>query len=162
MFPVQNPWVWIVTGVILLVGILIFVWAATSAVQQRQTAMQQVQVGDPATRATQVLGIEPIVCDANSLAYLEGSFPEGWPAAAVNLSIESLEEVTDAVWVFPIRPRDTGCAAHPDRTELGVAADGTIVWLVPVLGRTPLHLPEWLTPAGIADVAGLFPGTRGN
>lgn len=121
--------------------------------------LEDVAPGQAAERVAVLTGMEPLRCPGAPLDHLSGSFPDGWPAASIDVALERMAEETQERWVFPLESETVAtCSGTEERTEVGVAADGTIVWLVPVLGRTALELPTWLTPAGGGgdDVA---PGT---
>jgi hypothetical protein len=52
-------------------------------------------------------------------------------------------------WVYPVNPRERiGCNAAAGHTEIGVDAQGRVLWSVDVTGRTPIRLPDDYTPSG--------------
>lgn len=111
--------------------------------------VDQANPGQPAAGVTAVLGIEPAVCPARPLDHLRGSFPEGWAPAAVDVALEQLAAETTQRWVYPMREGgEAPCTGDDARTEVGVAADSTILWVIPVVGRTTLELPPTYSPSG--------------
>jgi hypothetical protein len=145
-----------------MVGVLVFVWAVAPSDRTRQQQMERVVVGDPGSRAEEVLGMVAVRCPVESLEHLRGSFPEGWSPAAVDVGLEALEQVTAERWVFTsVRGGSPTCAALTGQTEIGVDSAGTIVWTAPVVGRSLLAVPTWLTPSGV-DGESTSPGPNQN
>jgi hypothetical protein len=135
-----------------VVGAAILIMSVGGADRERRRAMARVQVGDPVQRAVEVTGVEALRCPADSLGHLRASFPDGWPPAAVDVAIETLQAGTAERWLFPLEAREAGsCAAEEGRTEVGVDSLGAVVWFVPLLGSSPLALPPGMAPAGMTE-----------
>jgi hypothetical protein len=148
----ENPWMWIATFAVLILGIVLILLAVVPGNRGRQQAVDRVQVGEPGERATEVIGLEPRRCPADDLGHLRNSFAEGWPQAAVDVALEELERLTTERWVYAESAQAVaGCEARPGQTEVGIGEDGTVVWTLPVFGRSALRTPPWLTPAGVSD-----------
>jgi hypothetical protein len=149
--PNRTPGLWIVTILILVLGALLVLASAGQAARDRQDLMDRVRIGDDAENALAALGIEPRRCPGGDLGHLRASFPEGFSDAAIDVSLERLGEVTAERWVFELDgSAPEFCAPSPRRTELGVDAEGRVVWVVAVLGRSAVRLPESHAPAGIS------------
>jgi hypothetical protein len=150
--PSWNPGIWIVTLLILFGGIALIVAMSGQGDRERRATMDRVAIGDPAEEVIALLGREPLRCPVDDLGHLRPSFPEGWPAAAVDVAIENLEAATTERWLFATGLETPEmCVPVQRNTEVGVDAGGLIVWTVAQLGRSPLRLPSDLTPAGVAD-----------
>lgn len=121
--------------------------------RHRRSAMDRVELGDPAERVNEVIGVGPTRCPAGPLDHLQESFSEGWPPASIDVALEELEAQTSERWVYPVEGATAECGGVTTRTEVGVAPDGTVLWIMPVLGRSVLRLPTTVTPAGIDTAA---------
>ena len=115
--------------------------------------LSDVSVGDPATAADAAVGAPGTSCEVGDLAHLRESFPDGWSPAAVDVALEQLATQTVERRVYSIGTGAVVCDQPAERTEVGVAQDGTILWMIPVLGRTALELPPSVTPAGVDEEA---------
>ncbi len=143
---------WILTGVIIALGVAVFVWAFAPSERRRIRLVNSVEIGEPAGRVANVTGASIIPCPVAPLDHLSESFPDGWPPAAVDVALERLEVETAERWVLELDEEDNGgCGPVTDRTEIGVAADGTLLWTFALLGTTPVRLPPWITPSGVAE-----------
>jgi hypothetical protein len=148
----ENPWMWIATFAVLILGIGLILLAVVPGDRGRQQEMDRVQFGDPAERATEVIGFEPRRCPGDDLVHLRNSFAEGWPQAAVDVALEELERVTTERWVYAESAQAAAtCEARPNQSEVGIGEDGTVVWTLPIFGRSALRTPPWLTPSGVTN-----------
>ncbi len=141
-----------VTILILILGFILLFRVMGAGERERENRMAQVVYGTDAGRVAEYLGVEPTLCPADDLAHLATSFPEGWPAASVAVTLERLASETHERRVYPLADadgEDVLCSAVEERTEVGVDADGAVIWSVAVLGRTPLVLPPWAEPGAV-------------
>ncbi|MEX2584571.1 MAG: hypothetical protein WD766_14985 [Gemmatimonadota bacterium] len=151
--PSKNPGIWIVTILILVAGAVLLLTATGRSARERSAVMQRVQIGDSVQRVTEVLAMDAERCPGSELDHLRESFPEGWPAASIDVATETLTQLTQERLVYPlVEGREVLCSGSEQRTEIGIAEDGTVLWSVAVLGRTTLQLPGWVTPAGAEEV----------
>ena len=149
--PVDKPGVWLITVAILLIGAFLF-FSLGRPDRERREAIDGVPLGSPAESVTAAIGSQPAVCPGSPLGHLAVSFPDGWAQAAIDVALESLEANTAERWVYSMDPDVTPtCADTGERTEIGVTADGTILWSVSVFGSSPVELPPTLTPSGTAE-----------
>lgn len=114
--------------------------------------MERLNPGDPLERVTELLGEPGARCSAGDLSHLAESFPPGWPAASVETTLQTLGTETRERWIYPLDPDDEApCAPTNEQTELGIAADGRLLWYVAITGESPLRLPGRFTPAAGND-----------
>lgn len=143
----------VVTILILVVGAGIVVYALMRPEARRERAVGALALGDTATAATQRIGATPTICGSDDLHHLGGRFPPGWSGAAQERAIEWLEEQTVERWVYPLNAGErASCAGAAGLTEVGIGANGRIVWVLPLSGRRPLMLPETLQPGTFTDI----------
>ncbi|MQA92761.1 MAG: hypothetical protein GEU90_21490 [Gemmatimonas sp.] len=141
---------WVTTIAILVVGAVLVFVAIGRVERQRIARLEALRLGESADAVTALLGVEPSVCSNEPLDHLRGSFPEGWPVAAVDVALEELRAETAERWVYPVGTSTVApCLGDEPRTEIGVAADSSVLWSISVLGRSPLQLPSGFTPAGV-------------
>lgn len=151
----QSRGIWIATGVILLAGLVALVWLTSPGERRQRELVERLELGDPSSRAVALLGEAPARCPASSLDHLRNSFPPGWPDIAADRALEALRTRTAERWVYPLSPRRVaGCDPVEEQTEIGIEADGTILWYIAVAGKTPLRLPEDIAPATPAGAPG--------
>jgi hypothetical protein len=151
---IQEPqWaIRIATLTILAIGIAVTVYALTRPEARRERAVSSLAVGDTSAVVMEHLGPPPIVCPGDSLDHLRGRFPPGWPGAAQERAVEWLQERTRERWVYPLHARTAvACQPSTDGTEVGMGADGRVLWLVPRIGRHPLQLPDELEPGTFTE-----------
>jgi hypothetical protein len=135
--------------ILVIGGVLVFT-AIGRAGRERVEMLAGLRLGQPAARATELVGIQPTVCPPGSLEHLRASFPEGWPAGSIDVALEQLSAGTTERWVYPVgRAAVAPCVGDEARTEIGVTPDGRVLWSVAVIGRTPLQMPAELAPAGV-------------
>lgn len=147
--PVAKPGIWVVTILIILMGIVLLL-AVNRSDRARVRDMSRIGLGAPVSTVDEAIETTPTRCPVGPLGYLRASFPEGWTEAAIDVALEQLEAQTSERRVYPLNGGDpVSCTGDAGRTEVGVAADGTILWTVAVLGLTRIELPPALTPAGI-------------
>lgn len=140
--------IWIATGIIVVLGILVLVWAVSPTERRRRSVMGDLELNDPASRVTELMGAPGARCPGSSVAHLARSFPPGWPASATEAALQEMGEETRERWVYPISLRRTAsCAPRDGQTEIGVGRDGRVLWYVVVVGKTPLQLPDTYSPA---------------
>jgi hypothetical protein len=143
----------ILTIVILVAGAGVVVYLLNRPEARRERAVSELAVGDTTARIVEQLGASPTRCTGASLAHLKGRFPPGWSAAAQERAIEWLEEQTTERWVYPLETgRRVSCAETEAVTDLGIGDDGRLLWIVPVVGRQPLQLPETLEPGAFTEI----------
>lgn len=146
----RSPGLWIVTITIVIAGAVLVLAVADGPERERLEALEPIRIGDPASRVAEQVRAEPHRCPGDRLDHLRQSFPEGWTPAGVDMALERFAAVTASRWVFAVGDAPPLlCGRTEHQTEIGVDSAGTIVWFVPILGRTPLQLPSWLQPAGI-------------
>lgn len=138
---------------LILVGGLVLLLVVGRTENQRDEALNRVEVGDRAADVTGILGVEPTRCEVGTLAHLRESFGEGWPAAAVDVALEQLASQTAERWVYPLSGEAPDCGGEGFQTELGVGANGEIVWWISVVGHSMIELPPTVTPAGVDSTA---------
>lgn len=146
--------IWIATGLVMAGGLLVLLWAVSPAELGRRRALEALELGDTTARVVAYLGEAPARCPIASLAHLRETFPPGWPAASVNRAVQALETRTRERWVYPLSSRSAaGCQPRDGQTEIGVSAAGRVLWYVAVTGKTPLRLPDEISPAQPEGVA---------
>ena len=141
--------------VIVLLGLVALVWVVSPTERRRRGLVENLEVGDSSTQVVQTLGSPSARCPGQELSHLQETFPPGWPAAAVQTTLQELGEQTRERWVYPMNPRRAaGCTPSDGQTEIGVDAEGRVLWIVGVVGKTPLQLPEDYAPADAQGAAG--------
>jgi hypothetical protein len=134
-----------------VLGAVLVFWFFSPTEQNRRERVGQLEVGDPQSRVTALLGEPGARCPAGDLAHLRQSFAPGWPGAAVETTLQELSSETAERWVYPLGGDDPADCDRPAGTELGFDAAGRVLWLVAVLDETHLELPDRFTPATTAD-----------
>jgi hypothetical protein len=143
----------IVTILILVAGAVIVAHALTRPEARRERAVGPLAPGDTASAAAERLGASPTVCGSDDLTHLLGRFPHGWSGAAQERAVEWLEESTVERWVYPLNAGErASCAGAAGLTEVGIGADGRLVWILPLAGRKSLLLPDTLQPGTFTDI----------
>lgn len=140
---------WRATAAVVVVGLLALIWLFSPTERKRRDLVQRLELGDSVSRVEDLLGSAPLRCPVGSLDHLEGSFPPGWPGASSRSALQALQARTRERWIYPMgnrKPAD--CMPVDGSTELGVSADGHLVWYVAITGKTTLTLPDDLSPAG--------------
>lgn len=123
-------------------------WFVSPGERKRRGLVDRLELGDPAERVMQIMGRPGARCPGRDLDHLSGSFPPGWPAAALETALQTLGEKTHDRWVYPLSSRrSAGCAPADNQTELGFDAEGRLLWYITIVGESPLRLPEQFTPA---------------
>jgi hypothetical protein len=141
--------VWRATAAIIVVGLLALVWAVSPTERKRREVVERLEVGDSVARVEELLGRGAVHCPVGSLQHLEKSFPAGWPASSIQSALQAISRRTRERWVYPLSSRHRpSCTPADGVTEIGVGADGRLVWYVAVTGKTTLTLPDDLSPAG--------------
>jgi hypothetical protein len=144
--------VWIATGLILLAGAVLLFWFFSPGERSRRDRVGRLELGDPSARVAAVLGEPPARCPAGDLSHLRESFPPGWPAASLETALQTLAGETSERWVYPLDDDDTAsCGGRRGTTEIGLDAEGRILWSIAILGETRIELPERFTPATPTD-----------
>lgn len=93
----------------------------------------------------EVLGA-PAVCPVGDLEHLRDALPGGPSPAGEAAALEALRAATAGRRVWSADGEGT-CASHADgEAEAGVDAEGTVLWIVRVRGRTPLEAAPGLLP----------------
>lgn len=147
--PSKSRLSWIITIAILLLGLVVLILIFSPGERQRRGAMDQLDFGDEAQKVTSLLG-PPLECRPDSLEHLRGSFREGWSPRAAEAALQRLESETDARWIYPLDTREVGrCDGAERQTEIGLDAEGRVLWYVTITGKTGLRLPaEYAADAG--------------
>lgn len=147
---VRQRGVWIATAAIALVGVVVVALAFGNAERRRERAVSSLSLGDEARRVEALLGGGGIRCPAASIGHLRGSLPEEWGAAAAETALGRMARETAERRVYPLDHRgQAGCSVASGATEVGLGADGRVLWYVAVTGRTRMTLP-----AAFAEEAG--------
>ena len=140
--------IWIATGFILLIGMVLLFWLFSPTELNRRERVDRLAPGDHMGRVAQVLGPPGARCAAGDLSRFAGSFPPGWPSAAVETTLQALEQETADRWVYPLDEDEAvSCTPTEGWTEIGLDAEGSVLWLVAITGESPLRLPDRFTPA---------------
>ena len=133
---------------ILALGAILLLWLASPSERGRRSDMDDLAFGDPTERVASVLGPPAARCAGDDLAHLSGSFPPGWPTPSVETTLQALGEETGERWIYPLDDDDpAGCAPVDGQTELGLDAEGRLLWYVTITGESPLELPARFAPA---------------
>lgn len=128
-------------------GLLVLFWVVSPTERKRREVVERLEVGDSVSRVEHLLGHGAARCPVGSLQHLEQSFPAGWPGASVQTALHAMAARTKERWVYSLSARHhPSCTPADGVTEIGVGADGRLVWYVPVTGKTTLTLPDDLTP----------------
>lgn len=142
--------IWIATGAILLLGVLLVVWLISPAERERREVMSRLNPGDHMGRVADLLGPPSARCPTSSLAHFARNFPPGWSDSAVGTTLHELERETADRWVYSLDPSEpAGCDPAEGRTEIGLDATGRILWHVAITGESVIVLPERFTPAAV-------------
>ncbi len=129
-------------------------WSASPTERRRRGLVERLEVGDSASRVAATLGEAPARCAGRELSHLRESFPPGWPSSSVEEALQTLAARTGERWVYPLSlRRPAGCEPRAGQTEIGVSPEGNVLWYVAVTGKTPLRLPEDISPARPAGEA---------
>ena len=132
-----------------LVGLLLLIWVFSPTERKRREVVGRLELGDSTSRVEQLLGHGALRCPVGSLEHLEKSFPPGWPGASTRTALDAIARRTKERWVYPLNTRRRiGCTPTNGVTELGVGADGRLVWFVAITGKSTITLPDDLSPAG--------------
>lgn len=139
-----------VTLLILLAGGAVVVFTYSRSESRRARDVEPLAIGDSASRVVTLLGEPAAVCRTGSLAHLRGQFSPEWSVAAADRALERLRQQTAERWLYPLEGDDaSGCGPLRRGTEIGVDANRTVLWLVPLIGKRPLVLPASYTPATV-------------
>ncbi|HEX6069198.1 MAG TPA: hypothetical protein VFZ18_05225 [Longimicrobiaceae bacterium] len=142
----------IATGLIVAVGAVILFWFFSPGERTRRDLVGRLETGDLSSRVTAVLGPPGARCPAGDLSHLRESFPPGWPAASLETALQTLAGETAERWVYPLDDDDPAqCAGENGTTEIGIDAEGRILWSIAIIGETRIELPDRFTPATPTD-----------
>jgi hypothetical protein len=134
--------------VILLLGAILLVWLVSPSERSRRSDMASLELGEPMGRVAGVLGPPAARCPGRNLSHLDESFPPGWPAPSIETTLQALGEETGERWIYPLDDDDPAdCSPADGQTELGLDAEGRLLWYVAITGESPLELPERFAPA---------------
>ncbi|MBW3630255.1 MAG: hypothetical protein KY464_13275 [Gemmatimonadetes bacterium] len=134
--------------VIALLGLIILVWFLSPTERRRRSLMEEVALGADTTEVIRMLG-PPVRCPPKYTEQVRASFPEEWAPRQVETALSRMDYATRHRWVYPVNSRKPlGCNAREAHTEIGVGADGRVLWAVDVTGRTPIRVPDEYTPSG--------------
>lgn len=140
--------IWIATGLILLIGVALLLWLFSPAEQSRREQVERLQVGDHMGRVAGVLGPPGARCPVGDMTRYADSFPPGWTAAAIETTLQALEEETDERWVYGLgEDEPVTCDPAPGRTEIGLDRGGRVLWYVSISGESPIEVGPRFTPA---------------
>jgi len=139
---------WIASAVVAALGVIVLVWFFSPTERRRRTAMLDVAIGADTAEVVRLLG-QPVRCPPKATEQIRAAFPTDWPPRLVETALSRIDYATRQRWVYAINSRKRlGCGAREAHTEIGIGADGRVLWSVDVTGRTAIRLPEEYTPAG--------------
>ena len=139
---------WIATAVILIVGAVIFLWVVSPTEWKRRTMMRRLAIGDDSTAVVRVLG-PPVRCAPATIERVREGIPVDWPPPVAESAIAWVGEATRERWIYAIDLRERPpCDEEDGHTEIGIGADGRVLWYIAVTGKTPIRLPDEYTPSG--------------
>ena len=134
--------------VIALFGMIVLVWFLSPTERKRRSLMEQVAIGADTAEVIRILGA-PVRCPPKYTDQIRASFPEEWAQRQVETALSQMDHSTRQRWVYAVNSRKRlGCNAREAHTEIGVSADGRVLWAVDVTGRTPIRVPDEYTPSG--------------
>src|SRR5690606_37683610 len=114
----------------------------------RRAEVERLEIGDPVARVEGILGPPAARCEGDDLAHLAGSFPPGWPQPSIETTVQALAAATDERWIYPLdEDASATCAPVREGTEVGLDAEGRVLWYVAIMGESPLELPDHFAPA---------------
>jgi hypothetical protein len=139
---------WIASGVIAALGLVLLVWFISPTERKRRATMSDVAIGADTTVVVRLLG-PPVRCPPKATEEVRAAFPTDWPPRLVETALSRMDYATRQRWVYAVNLRERpGCNDRERHTEIGVGADGRVLWAVDVTGRTPIRLPDDYTPSG--------------
>lgn len=138
----------IATGVVVALGLIMLVWLVSPTERNRRTVVQELAIGTDSTVVLRELG-EPVRCPAGDMRSFSEAFPADWPRPVTELAVADLGARTAQRWVYAINLRKRlPCDSTEEHTEIGIDADGRVLWHIAVTGKTAVELPEAYTPTG--------------
>jgi hypothetical protein len=136
---IDKRWSRIISGAILLAGLLIVAIVLFSGMRDRERTATRVMLGDDSTTVASLLGPPPARCETGTLFHLMNRFPGGTPRVTAEADLVRLRDGTASRWVYPARGDEASCTPRTGATEVGYDAAGEVLWLVPVVGKHPLQ-----------------------
>jgi hypothetical protein len=120
-------------GLLVLAGVLLM-----SGGRSRERTAMKVVAGEDSASVIRLLGEPPHRCEPSSLAHLANQFPAGVPRPTIEEETERLRQRTVQRWLYP---RGEGCVPGDGATEIGLDANGQVLWIVPARDKQPLRYP---------------------
>lgn len=138
----------VATAIVLGLGLVVLAWAFfASGDRGRRMDLRRIQPGDPAQLVTERLGPAPANCAAGTLEHLRTHFPGDFAPAAVDDALDRMREATAQRWVYSEAGDRARCTARSGDSEIGVGADGQVLWLVRSTGRSMVEVLDTFHPA---------------
>lgn len=138
----------IATGVIVALGLLVLVWLVSPTERKRRALVDGLAIGTDSTVVLRELG-QPVRCEPGDMENFRAGFPADWPRPVTELAMADIGAKTAERWVYAINLRDRlPCDSDEEHTEIGIGADGRVLWHIAVTGKTVVELPEAYTPSG--------------
>lgn len=136
------------TAVIVVLGLILVAWLISPTERKRRALLDDLAVGSDTALVIRALG-EPVRCAAGGLERFREGFPTDWPRPVTELAVADIGARTTQRWIYAINPRTRlPCDSEQEHTEIGIGADGRVLWHIAVTGKTPIELPEAYTPSG--------------
>ena len=130
-----------VSAVILALGIVVVIAVMFfSPSRRRERAAGAIQPGDDSTAVLRRLGDAPQRCPPGEMAHVYDAFEGSIPRPTREAALEQMRQQTAARWIYPAR----GCTPRQGDTEVGLGADGRVLWMVPATGLEPMVYPDTL------------------
>jgi hypothetical protein len=136
---IDKRWSRIISGGILLVGLLIVAVVLFSGMRDRERTATRVMLGDDSTAVASLLGPPPARCETGTMFHLMNHFPGGTPRLTAEADLGRLRTETATRWVYPARGEAASCTPRNGATEVGYDAAGEVLWLVPIVGKHALQ-----------------------
>jgi len=122
-------------GILVVIAVMFF-----SPSRRRERAAGGLQPGDDTTAVLRRLGDAPQRCAPGEMAHVYNAFEGSIPRTTREAALEQMRQQTAARWLYPAR----GCTPRQGDTEVGIGADGRVLWLVPATGLEPMVYPDTL------------------
>jgi hypothetical protein len=122
-------------GIIAVIAVMFF-----SPSRRRERAAGGIQPGDDSTAVLTRLGTSPQRCAPGEMQHVYNAFEGSIPRTTREAALEQIRQQTAARWIYPAR----GCTPRQGDTEVGLGADGRVLWMVPATGVVPMVYPDTL------------------
>ena len=139
---------WVATGVIVVLGLALVAWLVSPTERKRRSVVDGLEIGSDSSEVLRALGA-PVRCGPAPLERFREGFPSDWPRPVTELAAADLSARTAQRWIYAVNPRDRiACDSRDAHTEVGIGADGRVLWHIAITGRTPIETPAAYTPSG--------------